>query len=107
MRREEWRPVQRRRADAAVRHHKTSTHPMQFVHYKDREYGVFAVQRANQRWDGVYELRTRHPAPPRVRRFIVASMFGFDSKLSAMHDAERNARADIDHGLGRDPRAGD
>ncbi|MGU7779119.1 hypothetical protein [Burkholderia sp. PU8-34] len=75
---------------------------MQFVRYNDREYGVFALQRANQRWDGYYELRARQPAPSRARRFLVTSTFGFESKLSAILDAERNARADIGHGIGRD-----
>jgi hypothetical protein len=77
---------------------------MPFIHYipyKGREYGVFAIQRANQRWDAFYELRIAHPSSKAGRRFQVASLFGFDSQLTALRDAERNARADIDHGIGR------
>ncbi|WP_207001650.1 hypothetical protein [Trinickia mobilis] len=73
---------------------------MQYVNYKDREYGVFAVQRDNSRWDAYYEFRSPHHAGADKPRYRVQSLFGFDSKLSAMQDAERNARADIDQGIG-------
>ncbi len=74
---------------------------IRYIPYKGREYGVFAIQRANRRWDAFYELRgIRQPETER-RRFQVASLFGFDSQLAALRDAERNARADIDHGIGR------
>ena len=78
--------------------------PMPYIHYipyKDREYGVYAIQRADQRWDAFYELSGLRTRPTQRRRFQVASLFGFDSQLAALRDAERNARADIDHGIGR------
>jgi hypothetical protein len=73
---------------------------MHTIQYKGREYGVFALQRSNRRWDAYYEIRTGRATASRTHRYQVASLFGFESQSSAMQDAERNARADIDQGIG-------
>lgn len=73
---------------------------MQYIKYKDFHYHVTAVQRANERWDAVYEIHQNTTAGlKKLRAYQVQSAYGFADRRAALADAERNARADIEQGI--------
>ncbi|TAL54870.1 hypothetical protein [Pandoraea sp.] len=75
---------------------------MKYTKYQDLHYHVSAVQRDNARWDAFYEiLQPTDTGLKKVRTYQVQTAYGFESRHTALDDAERNARADIEQGIVR------
>lgn len=73
---------------------------MQYIEYKDFHYHVAAVRRDNNRWDAIYEIHQQtDDGLKRLRAYQVQTAYGFDDCGTALADAERNARADIEQGI--------